>query len=373
LFNQPALKGPRKDLAGNSVEISCPPDGVAVKRNRKQMFANSGSEMKKSSGIGVVLSCAMLASAVFPGSLQARELTMLVSWSPGYPPLDIVDEFARRIEVATEGELRIRVLGPEAVPPFEQLEPLSSGLFDLLFTHPAYHTGTTGLALGLEASDGDPALRREVGAWDAVAAHYQDLNVQLISLPVSGREGFMILLSEPIGESGDLTGRRIRAAPIYQPLIEALGGSAVVLPPAEIYSALDLGVVDGAVWPIFGPLQFRWYEVAPYMMRPTFGVVTHQIFMSDRGWNALSSDMQEIFLDVGREIEEFSFEYFSNKAADELAAIVEAGGSYTDLGAEQTANLDAIWREGVWQLAEGISGSVATDLRVLLMDSGLTE
>lgn len=327
----------------------------------------------KRSGNAFAVGCAVLASFLMPSSLQARELTMLVSWSPGYPPLEIVDEFARRVEAATDGDFQVRVLGPETVPPFEQLEPVSSGLFDLVFTHPAYHTGTTGLALGLEATDGDPVLRRDAGAWDVVAAHYEEQNVHLISLPVSGSEGFMIMLSQPVAESGDLSGLRIRATPLYQPLIEALGGSAVVLPPAEIYSALDLGVVDGTVWPVFGPLQFRWYEVAPYMVRPTFGAVTHQIFMSDRAWNSLSPEIQEIFLEIGREMEVFSYEYFTEKAADELAAIEAAGGSFTDLGAEQTESFNAVWREGVWRLAEGISGAAVADLRSLLVESGLSE
>ena len=59
-----------------------------------------------------------------------------------------------------------------------------------------------------------------------------------------------------------------------------LGASPVNLPPAEIYPSLEKGVVDGAAWPVIGPLGYRWYEVAKNIMRPSFGVVVHSVFVN---------------------------------------------------------------------------------------------
>lgn len=320
-----------------------------------------------------VLSLAALAAISLPKHGDAADMQMLTSWSSTYPVIEVAQDFADMVKTASDGEMTIELRGPETVPPFEQLEPVAAGVFDLVFTHPAYHTGTTGIALGLEATDGDPQKRRDVGAWDAVDAQYGKLGLKLISLPVSGKEGFMILLKEPVGEDGGLKGRKIRAAPIYQPLIEALGGSAVVLPPAEIYSALDRGVVDGAVWPIFGPLQFKWYEVAPYMMRPTFGVVTHQIFMNKDKWDALSAEDQAIMLKAGADLEKAAYQEFTDRASAELDAMEKAGAKYTDLGATQKAELDKIWRDGVWGLASSISGADADNLRAMLKKNGMTD
>ena len=127
-----------------------------------------------------------------PGTSQATDMQMLVSWSPGYPVVEVADTYARMVAEASKGAISIETRGPETVAPFEQLEPVSAGVFDLLFTHPAYHTGTTGIALGLDATDGDPEVRRTSGAWDAVDAAYQELGLKLLSLPVAGDEGFII-------------------------------------------------------------------------------------------------------------------------------------------------------------------------------------
>src|SRR3546814_12271827 len=84
---------------------------------------------------------------------------------------------------------------------------------------------------------------------------------------------------------------------MYNPLIDSLGGSATIIPPAEIYSALERGVVDGAAWPVFGPLQYKWHEVTNYMLKPTFGQNTHQIFINIRRWDRLSEQEQQLLID----------------------------------------------------------------------------
>jgi TRAP-type mannitol/chloroaromatic compound transport system substrate-binding protein len=312
-------------------------------------------------------------TAALTSQSVADNMQMLVGWSPNYPVVEVAQSYADMIAEATQGELSVELRGPETVPPFEQLEPVSAGVFDLLFTHAAYHTGTTGIALGLEATEGEPHVRRDTGAWDLIDAHYQKYNLKLLSLPVSGSEGFLILLKEPIGDDGGLEGRKIRAAPIYQPLIHSLGGTAVILPPAEIYPALERGVVDGAVWPIFGPLQFKWYEVAPYLVTPTFGVVTHQIFMNKSKWDSLSERNQTILLEAGAELEKTTYVTFSDRSESELAEMMAAGAKSTKLGDAQTSSLTRVWRDGVWALASSLTGPEVDSLRTLLIEAGTTD
>src|SRR5436190_767043 len=89
-----------------------------------------------------------------------------------------------------------------------------------------------------------------------------------------------IILRQPVGPSGDLQGRKIRGTVTYAGVFNLLGASPVVLAPADIYTSLEKGVVDGAGWPVLGVLDYRWYEVAKYIVRPTFGMLTYPIFMN---------------------------------------------------------------------------------------------
>jgi TRAP-type mannitol/chloroaromatic compound transport system substrate-binding protein len=190
--------------------------------------------------------------------------------------------------------------GPETVPPFEQLQPVATGVFQMLFTHAIYHYGTTGLAVGLDAVRGDLEARRKSGMVEAIDKHYQKLGLKLVAVPISATKGYHMVLRAPVGASGDLQGRKIRGTPSYHTVIGMLGASPVVLPGGEVYSALEKGVVDGAAWPASGVLGMRWYEVAKYMLRPSFGLAHYLFLMNLNAWNRLTDAERNILLAEGR-------------------------------------------------------------------------
>ena len=152
--------------------------------------------------------------------------------------------------------------GPDAVPPLEQFEPVQAGVFDVLFTHPAYHAGATALPLSIDAIAPDPTKRREAGIIETLDKHYETLGLKLIAAPATGSVGFQYVLKEPVDGEPAFAGRKLRGTVSYQPMIEALGGSLVVMGGGEVYSALQTGVVDGAAWGLTGVKDFKWNEVA---------------------------------------------------------------------------------------------------------------
>ena len=153
---------------------------------------------------------ALAAGAVaFAVPAEAQQLRLLTSWDSTYLGTEhIAKPFAEKVEQATGGEVTLMLSGPETVPPFEQLQPVQAGAFQLLFTHGAYHSGTTGIGMALDAVEPDPQRRRDTGLWDRVDEIYQDLGLKLIALP-SASEGYHVILREPVGESGDLAGRKL--------------------------------------------------------------------------------------------------------------------------------------------------------------------
>jgi hypothetical protein len=55
------------------------------------------------------------------------------------------------VETASKGDMKFIISGPETVPTFEQLQPVRSGVFQLLLPHGAYHIGQTPYLLAVEA------------------------------------------------------------------------------------------------------------------------------------------------------------------------------------------------------------------------------
>jgi len=181
----------------------------------------------------------------------AQDLRLLASWDSSYAAVsDVLTPFVKKLEDETTADINIKIMGPETVPPFEQLDPVSRGLFDLLFTNGAYHFNEISVGMTLDAMSGDTVALREAGVWDAADAYYQEIGLKLIAV-LYDLNGYHIMLKEPVGDDG-LSGRRVRGTPIYHSVINMLGGSPVVLPGGEIYPALERGVVDGAAWPTVG-------------------------------------------------------------------------------------------------------------------------
>ncbi|MBW3097256.1 TRAP transporter substrate-binding protein DctP [Pseudohoeflea coraliihabitans] len=318
------------------------------------------------SALAVVLTAGLLT-----GPAAATDFRMLASWNGTYPVVpNVAEVYMEMVKEASDEQTTISMTGPEAVPPFEQLQPVASGVFDLLFTSGAYHSNETSMGLVMDAVQGDPDGRRSSGVWDKVDAAYQELGLKLIALPTLP-EGYNLLLREPIGESCDLAGLKIRGTATYTSLIQSLGAQPVVLPPAEIYSALEKGVVDGAAWPVIGALDYGWFEVADYFLRPAFGTGTYMILMNLEKWDSLDEAEQTLLLDQGVALEKQAIVKLAEVANKEEAALKERGMQATSICGDKAQTVEHDWAEGVWALGIERGGERVKALKEAVTEAGL--
>lgn len=314
------------------------------------------------------------AMSLFAWSVQADELRMVGAFPEGFVfTEEIVKPFMALVEEETEGAVTFSLTGPDAVPPLEQLEPVQAGVFDALFTHPAYHAGTTPVGLAIDAIAADPVKRREAGVIDYIDAHYQSLGMKLITAPATGSKGFRYFLKESISGEPGLDGRKIRGTVSYHPMIEALGGSGVVMGGGDVYSALQTGVVDGAAWGLTGARDFKWYEVADYMADPVFGQVGLMVFMNLDAWNALSTEEQAGVERAAIRLEADSIARFDLLAAQEKKDLLELGMKMTSFSAAEGAEFENMWSGGVWSIAEKGDPETIGGLRALAREAGLSD
>lgn len=141
----------------------------------------------------------------------------------------------------------------------------------------------------------------------------------------------------PIESPDDFRGLRIRLmeVPLHMDTYRALGSSTVPLPFGELYTALQLGTVDGNENAIATLYTERFYEVQDYLtILPVFsnGAV---FLMSKVVWDGLSPEHQEAIMEsMPGAIEQGDKDYL---ALDEkgLQVMEEAG-----LGINQPEDLD---------------------------------
>ncbi len=296
------------------------------------------------------LAALTVAVVLFAPAGRSADFRMLSSWDKNNPAVPaIAESFIKNVGAASNGSMRIILNGPETVPPFEQLQPVVAGAFQFLYTHGAYHFGTTPMLTVLEAIGGDIASRRASGILGEIDKHYQKLGLKIIAFPTTPDGAYHFILRQPVSSPGDLAGRKIRSTPTYLGVFRMLGASMVGLPPAQIYTSLEKGVIEGTTWPVLGALGYRWYEVTKYLLRPAFGFSTQPILMNFDAWNRLTDAERKLLLEEGRKVEDAWYKEAGRLADEEEKALLAKGMQLTYMGSAQQAKLKGAWAEGLWQ------------------------
>jgi TRAP-type C4-dicarboxylate transport system substrate-binding protein len=97
-------------------------------------------------------------------------------------------------------------------------------------------------------------------------------------------------------DKADLTGLKLRIAPVYRDFFQQLGASVVQTAPGEVYTALERGVVDGYGWPLIGIFDLGWQEKTKYRIEPGFYSVEAGVIFNANTWNKFTPAQRE-FLD----------------------------------------------------------------------------
>ncbi len=316
---------------------------------------------------------------------DAAEVKLLTSWNknlwPSYAPLELYVKNVAKIgggkfegNHTSGGQVQVKISGTEVVPPFEQLQPVVAGVFDMLYTHGVYHMGSKGLSLVLDTIDMDPMKRREVGIHDYIDDYYQkNNNLKLVAVLTAGFSGYHMFLKEPLSPEGDIKGRKIRGTASYHGVIKALGGSPVVLPPAQVYTALEKGVVDGACWPAAGMLAMKHFEVAKYRLRPTFGTTNEIVLMNLDKWRKLT-DADRAVLHEAALRSELEVPWFSEQIhMQEDRELTKLGVQKIQFPPDKAKLVKEAWSKSLWGFARKCCGDGADGLRELALKHGMTQ
>jgi TRAP-type transport system periplasmic protein len=328
----------------------------------------------QTSAVALAAPLGVLSTAAFG---QAKELKALSGFAPNLAfSREIIRVYLDNVQKASASPagsaLTSRLSGPEVVPFADQFQPVAAGAFDLLFTHPAYHSGTTAIGLSMDAIEPDAAKRRSSGVFDFVDKHYNKLGLKVVAITPTGNKGFQFVCKQPIKGPQGLAGMKVRATVSYHPMIKALGGTPVVMGAGEVYSALEKGVIDAAAWGLTGVADFKWNEVAKYLARPTYGQASLYVFMNLKSWSAMSAAQQKIMTDEAIKLESSTVKRFDDLAAEELIELKKRGMQETNFAAGDAAKLEELWAQGVWEVARAKNGAEADELRAIAQKAKLT-
>lgn len=247
--------------------------------------------------------------------------------------------FIDRINEDLKGRLKIDYLGgTEIVAYFDQFEQLGKGVFEVghIPVNMTENIVPTGDALYL--TELNPMEMRDSGAYDVMKKNYSEQgNVTYLGVTSGEGYGYTVFTNFEVNSLDDFKGKTIRTAPVFVPLLTALGAGSVAIGAGEVYQALERGVVEGFGWSTIGVMDYSWNEVVKYRIEPMFYPCNVGMYVNEDAFEALPADLQEDVLRIAREVEEecyYEMAVLVQKEYDEELAggieIIELQGEMRD-------------------------------------------
>jgi TRAP-type C4-dicarboxylate transport system substrate-binding protein len=287
--------------------------------------------MKKRSGFMFFVLCfAFLVFAINHGIAKAETVTLkaVTAWPKTASEYKAFATFTDLVEeMVTKkypGELKIQYIGgPEAVKTPDQVQACQRGMVDMVFTTNAYYVSLLPEVDALKLSVFTPAEERAKGAWAYVNQLHEKIGLYYLARLGLGTQ-FHLYLEKPI-KTADLKGFNIRVSPMYLQVIKGLGGNPIVIPPTEVYSALERNVVDGYCWPSVGIRDWGWEKHTKYVVDPGFYQVPNPLVMNLTTWNKLPKKLQDLLTAAAAEAEKKVVAYFDDLAKQERPILLKGG------------------------------------------------
>lgn len=231
-----------------------------------------------------------------------------------------------------ESEVKLKYIGgPEVTPNRKQGSAMKRGLIDIVMSPTTYYSNLLPEARLTGISNVSPREWRKNGGYDIFAkAFAKRMNAVVLGWGnFYTTEQFSIwLLDEPklSKKTGlDLTGKKMRSTALYTPFFKAMGAIPKTISPAEVYTALERGVVSGLAWPEGGVAFRGWQRYIKYRIFPGFFRSTTMATMNKDKFDNLSRKAQAQILAAGLHYENASGAILKEKARIDNEKIRAAG------------------------------------------------
>jgi len=289
---------------------------------------------------------------LLPAKAQAGPITIKVvqSWPKPVHWNRPGEAYIKWAEMRLKGKVKFQILGgPEVVPTFQQGEALRNGVVDMMIGAINYYSGEMPEVDCLKLFNIPQWEVREKGVYDYYnKLHAKKLNAYYIGNQLPQNVPFHLYTTFPVSKVEDFKGKTIRVTAIYRAFVEAMGGSPATIAPAEVYTALQRGTVDGLGWPEKGLMDLGWHEVIKYRIDPGFYVLDGTVAMNLDKWKSLPPDVQKGLLMAMEEFEKGIWMQYDRILAEERELLTKAGVKIIELSPEESKRYVALAYDSGW-------------------------
>lgn len=142
-----------------------------------------------------------------------------------------------------------------------------------------------------------------------------------------------LMTNKPIATRSDVAGLRIRTpgAPVWVAAGKALGGTPTPMAWGEVYSALQLGAIDGVESQPSGAVGSKFHEVTKFVTKTEHIHLITGIVVGEIWWQTLSPEDQALVQAAAVEGGRFMSQLVQDQMGQDFATMEAAGVTISDI------------------------------------------
>jgi TRAP-type C4-dicarboxylate transport system substrate-binding protein len=286
------------------------------------MFPNKErrTEMKRALMRSLVLVVSVALGFGIPALAPAKEIELkAICFIPkNHPLVSQTIVWADRVNEAFKGKLKINYIGgPEIVPGLQQLEAVRKGkMVQVIFYPTAYYQSTLPEGVAFTLSRLAPWEERKSGGfYDFMVERHKKIGVMYIGRWL--HSPFYLWSKKDVKSLEDLKGMKMRTTALYDRFMRRMGIVPVQISPADTYTGLERGTVEGFGWPLMGARDKGWTEVCKHIIDHPFYNQNTLVLMNLDSWNAIPKRIRKKMLKLTAEFEHDMVAHFEKAIAAE--------------------------------------------------------
>ncbi|WP_022708344.1 DctP family TRAP transporter solute-binding subunit [Paracoccus zeaxanthinifaciens] len=275
--------------------------------------------------------------------------------------------FKEQIEERSEGGITVTIfpqgqLGNDAA----MVDGTRSGIIDIVMTGLNNLTGLVPDAGAFELpfifptrADAYAVLDGEIG--QGISAQFEPQGLKMLGYPENGYRN-MTNNRGPIVEPADVSGLQMRVnnSRALSDMFQLLGATPQQIPVAELYTALETGVVDAQDHPIGIVQSFKFDEVQDYLSMTQHAYSALALAMNLDKFEGLDEEQQAMVLEVAAEAVAMQRE-LAQEREDEMIADLESKGVQVNRDVNAEAFQEAVrpvWDSFVEQNGDALVNAI---------------
>jgi len=288
-------------------------------------------------GAGALALLLLIAGTGVPAAAADREWTFQSAVSAGDLAYAITKDFTDSIERLTGGRLAVRLVPVGSVVQYsETLDAVAAGILDGQVTATVYFSGKDpafallgDLIAAYENADQMLMFMHRGGGDELLGELYAAYGVHYVGATTTGKEAFVSKI--PLNGVDDFRGVKLRAPEgMAQDIFQRLGAAPVNLPSAEVFTAIERGVVDAADWSTFSMNHhIGFHAIARHPIYPGIhSMPILDVSVNPTRWQELDADVQAI-LEVA--VRDFARDVTQRIELEDLKDVREAQADGVDV------------------------------------------